>query len=407
MVALELRTEDESELEAVKSFMTKTCQCTLEDGRPCSTRYSTEFVIEWRIDCLMLQEQSYDCFNSLLSGYFLANRRIKNKERNATWKINDQRVCSRFFAFCHACSPRKLTTVVDQVNTNGLAGWSIRYKHRNDVTRSQGVLQAIEDVKVFLTGRVLDEGIALPGRCPSHNEFRAIRFPSHYTKKQLYLEYKEACVERGDQHVIAYSTFLMHWETGCNDVGIMGSASDVCELCRANMKRLGELASMEEGEQKEMQKREEFGAILNHLECVKTERKVYNKNVDHAKDAFRANSAAPAVSMLSFDFAECKTLPHFSVQPGPLHFLSRRKVFLFGITNEGEENSTFYIYDEAENGSVGKGGDAVCSMLYHHLEHFVPPSGAVSLQCDNCSGTEQKPDCYIVPRLASFLRTNT
>ena len=328
--------------------------------------------------------ESPRCLDLLITGFYLANRRV-NKGKAALWKVNGIRVCSKFFAFLHCISVTKLGSIVANVEKNGFSGLDRQCRHY-EPKRVEKTLAGITDVKNYLEGRMINEGIAVPGKCPSHSEYKAVRFPSHYTKLMLYEQYKSACVARGDEKIIVYSTFLSYWESGCPHLGIMGRSSDVCDYCREHMMTLGALAALPEGELKEAKKREELSGILKHLEHVKSERLAYNQSVKSAKDAFSANPAAPELITLSFDYAEGKLLPYYSTQPQQLHFLSRRKVNIFGVNDEGSGHGTVYLYDEEESAAIGKGASSVCSLLYHYLGRFISNAGEVRLQCDNCSG---------------------
>lgn len=385
-VPFDARPEDLEESVHVESYLKSTCGCTLNLGSPCSSLFTNGFVSGHRNDATSLQAESPESFNMLLAGFYCANRRVCNKEKTALWKIDGTRVCADFFAFMHACSTWKLNNIIKHVNEFGYSGWCSSRLRRNDPKRVEKTLTGINDVKNYLEGRMMDDAVALPGRCPSHSEFKAVRFPSHYTKKLLYDQYKASCESRGDDRTISYSSFLRYWESGCPHIGIMGPSSDLCDLCRAHMKVLGELAAIPDGEEKDLKKEAEYGTILNHLASVRSERAAYSMAVQKAKAAYASDPNAPEVVMVDFDYAECKTFPFFSAQPGPLHFMSRRKGNMFGIHNEGEGKSAIYLYDEEETSTIGKGANAVISMVYHYLGNYVGTARTLHLQCDNCSG---------------------
>lgn len=95
-----------------------------------------------------------------------------------------------------------------------------------------------------------------------------------------------------------------------------------------------------------------LSAAQHHLAAVATERSVYNKALEDSKQWVResfqdasGHFCPPPLFCnlrrqhdnclhLSFDFAQSVAYPSNPLQPGPLYFLSERKVYLFRICNE-------------------------------------------------------------------------
>ena len=79
---------------------------------------------------------------------------------------------------------------------------------------------------------------------------------------------------------------------------------------------------------------------------------------------------------------------HNIFQVGPAYFKTCRKCQVFGICQEAKSVQVNYLIDEADG--IGKGADAVLSLLHHYLdsEHF--PEGKnckeYHVQADNCVG---------------------
>ena len=93
--------------------------------------------------------------------------------------------------------------------------------------------------------------------------------------------------------------------------------------------------------------------------------------------------------------------PSDPLQPGPMYFLTPRKCAIFGVSCESLPRqvcisvqsavyvNTFmlqinYLIDEAVN--VGKGANAIISMLHHFFSTFGLGETEVHLHADNCSG---------------------
>ena len=97
---------------------------------------------------------------------------------------------------------------------------------------------------------------------------------------------------------------------------------------------------------------------------------------------------APATNHItvhySFDFAQQVHYPSNPLQPGPIYFLTPRKVAIFGICCEAIPHQVNFIIDEASD--TGKGANTVVSLLNYFFEHYGLGETTVSLHADNCSG---------------------
>jgi hypothetical protein len=93
---------------------------------------------------------------------------------------------------------------------------------------------------------------------------------------------------------------------------------------------------------------------------------------------------------LTFDFSQNVSVPHYARQPGPLYFLTLRKIQIFGVRIDGIPRQLNCLIDEDQTlGKDGKnthGPDAVISMLNWALEAYGRDSSACSIHADNCPG---------------------
>eukprot|EP00033_Pygsuia_biforma_P001497 GCRY01001689.1.p1 GENE.GCRY01001689.1~~GCRY01001689.1.p1 ORF type:complete len:184 (-),score=11.71 GCRY01001689.1:405-956(-) len=90
--------------------------------------------------------------------------------------------------------------------------------------------------------------------------------------------------------------------------------------------------------------------------------------------------------MISFDYAQQILLPYSCQQVGEIYFKTGRKVQLFGVTLENLPFFFLYLIDESE--SIGKGADAVISMVHSTLSQSLSKvkTKQLMMQADNCSG---------------------
>ena len=103
--------------------------------------------------------------------------------------------------------------------------------------------------------------------------------------------------------------------------------------------------------------------------------------------------------VLSFDFAENLLVPLLNPQPGSFYFNSRRKIEIFGVTDESKGIQTNYIFDECHK--INKGPNQIISMMHHHISTKIPEGAKMILYCDNCPGQNKNQTviaylCYLV-----------
>ena len=100
--------------------------------------------------------------------------------------------------------------------------------------------------------------------------------------------------------------------------------------------------------------------------------------------AQRPANTTPIVAHYSFDMAQQVFYPNDPLQPGPMYFLTPRKCAIFGVCCEAIPRQVNYLIDEAVD--MGKGSNAIVSMLHHYLAHHGLGEKRVHLHADNCGG---------------------
>jgi len=72
------------------------------------------------------------------------------------------------------------------------------------------------------------------------------------------------------------------------------------------------------------------------------------------------------------------------IQPSPMYFLILRKCVILGVCTESILRQVNYMVDEAVD--MGKGTNAIVSMLYNFFAHYGLGEKNVLLHADNCVG---------------------
>ena len=188
---------------------------------------------------------------------------------------------------------------------------------------------------------------------------------------------------------IAKSTFRKLWSAVCPYIICCKPMSDVCWICQRNNSLLYKSANVSDAEKSQRCK-----AQQDHLDRVAMERGLYRQQSKSAKVAAEQHgirglgkniACSRNIEMhYSFDFAQQVHYPSDPFQPGPVYFLTGRKLGIFGVHCEGVTKQVNYLLDEAV--SISKGSIAVVSFLHHFFTSYGLGETKVHLHCDNCSG---------------------
>ena len=161
-----------------------------------------------------------------------------------------------------------------------------------------------------------------------------------------------------------------------------------------------------------------------HLLEVTKERSLYKNALDSAKESIhqffsssgefsppppaeKATQCSRTITAhYSFDMAQQVFYPNDPLQPGPMYFLTPRKCAIFGVCCEAIPRQVNYLIDEAVD--IGKGANAVVSMLHHFFEVHGLGEKDVHLHADNCGGQNKNNIMvgYLLWRVLTGLHNN-
>ena len=191
------------------------------------------------------------------------------------------------------------------------------------------------------------------------------------------------------ERAVALTTFRKLWNRVCPYTICCKPMSDVCWVCQKNNNLVFKSANLSDAEKTNRCKIQQ-----DHLTEVALERTYYRDLVKSAKIAAeqqgvatlrQSNPCSKHMAMhYSFDFAQQVHFPSDPIQPGPVFFLTPRKLGIFGIHCEGVTQQVNYLVDEGV--SISKGSNSVISFLHHFFSQFGLGENVVHLHCDNCSG---------------------
>lgn len=294
--------------------------------------------------------------------------------RSMTYYFADHQICLSMYLFLHAFGIKRLKLVRSHFDKNGI---SVReHGSLNQVSKRKSIItfQDTENIVKFLNEYAEKWAIPLPGRLPQCRNFaKVVKLPSCDTKIVVYRKFQEACENADiDIRVPGTTTFKDIWNQFCPHIMTMKPASDLCDVCRINHLKLSRLANASFDEQQETLK-----LATEHLNTAKMQRDRYNSWREKAK-----KEKDPSLAVLSFDYAQNVSYPSSPQQVGSSYFKANRKCGLFGIHDEATGIQTNITIDEED--SVGKGGNAVISMLHFYLEKC--PAKNIVLFSDNCVG---------------------
>lgn len=276
-------------------------------------------------------------------------------------------ICRSFYFFLHAISNKRYKNLTSHYLKQGLCqrkhGLTGKINRKNFISEAEAV-----KVKNFIVNYAKKVAIPLPGRLPSHKNYKLMKLPSSDNKTVVYAKYVEACLP--GEKIIGLRSFQDLWARYCPFVVTMKPSTDLCDKCRQLMQNTANVANKSEDEKKKA-----ANDLLNHLEDARKQREYYNACIEKAEKTEEAEFL-----VISMDYAQNVSYPSSPQQVGSSYFKSGRKCAIFGIANERTKVQDNYLVDESY--SIGKGPNSVISMLDDYLERH--PSKKVIIFADNC-----------------------
>ncbi|ELU10752.1 hypothetical protein CAPTEDRAFT_187019 [Capitella teleta] len=383
------------------------CNCQHYQNGPCSQMFSPEEMANMKMDMAAYpyREQNMMLLGLIAAGIKVSDmtcnskqKRQKDREHPRTIYMHEgQQICISTFKFIFGISNPRLHRLRKHYAENGLipiesAAGGSRSKNAVSFEDTQKLVQ-------FIRNYAEDHALVLPGRVPGVWRNDVVLLPSSHTKTFVYNKYTDAM--EGVGRVVGRSSFYSLWKQLLPDILTCRPMTDLCWECQNNMTLIYRSSNLNEDQKSARLKQHEF-----HLERVGEERTFYKSMVEEAKKICTSlgvtelSTSAPCSQLVSmhysFDFAQQVHLPSDPLQPGPMYFLTPRKLGLFGVCCEGIPKQVNYLVDEAHCST--KGSNAVISYLDHFFEFHSLGETDVHLHCDNCSG--QNKNKYVLWYLA-------
>ncbi|CAB5382573.1 unnamed protein product [Rhizophagus irregularis] len=162
---------------------------------------------------------------------------------------------------------------------------------------------------------------------------------------------------------------LRIWKKYVPEIKFLSPRSDLCFHCK-NMRFNTQFWDQNEKENKVKEWHE-------HITWANQERDYYKKCIENSREQLSKINKELIIrsgnpnslefeNHISWDFAEGVHLPYSSQQEGSIYFKSPWKVSIFGICEEAFPQQKNYLIQENEN--VGKGADAVISLVHHYFK---------------------------------------
>jgi len=206
--------------------------------------------------------------------------------------------------------------------------------------------------------------------------------PSVFTLNKLFKSFCESYRETNgpvldkkgkEKSPISWGKFHDYWSKQYSCIKVLKKKTDFCEYCCKEQEKLKNSSSNEE-------EREIIQANLDmHLKEAKDARAAYT---DHR----RITALEDGKIVISMDYAECLMIPQLQNTPSTFYFKTRRKIDIFGISNEREtENGSIqlnFLIDECFK--IKKGPNTVITMLDYYIHNYIQEGKHLILYADNC-----------------------
>ena len=211
--------------------------------------------------------------------------------------------------------------------------------------------------------------------------------PCAFSIYKLLAIYNTLCREKGLKES-SRRTFRRVWlkDALLKNMIIRSPSKDECDFCvaLAHMKSHAFLKGMTTNNPAYEKAESEYRA---HCDAYHGMRDLYEANIVRAR-----NDQDGFFVCISFDYAQCASVPYAAQQPGPFYFYCPFKLYHFGICDEGTDIQHHFVYGEDQ---FGKGANQVVSLIHLYLtsirwrkeqdENVVMPKEMV-FWADNCAG---------------------
>lgn len=169
------------------------CTCTLFDGLPCSTRYSTAELLEMRMHHLSMTREELDIIAlvKLSTAIHVDPTTTASKQKpNQRKKIRSQyrheghNICRESFMFMHEIFKDRLTTLLKHYQENGASP----RVHGNKGNQPVHALSSTDCQRVvdFIFNYAEKHAVLLPGQIPGYRRDDLKLLPSSVSKASLH-----------------------------------------------------------------------------------------------------------------------------------------------------------------------------------------------------------------------------
>ncbi|MDM8549422.1 hypothetical protein QUF72_05055 [Desulfobacterales bacterium HSG2] len=403
--ATDARVSDEEEKmrqegREVRDFLSTECGCR----HNCSSQFTAEEVASARADykSMSWHEQNISLLGELrtmqrnkrtsaVEGSHNKRRKTRERQRWDYYIGAERPVCRRMFLFFHNEGLRRLLRLRKYLRDVGTAP-----PVHGNVARKPGHACSSEDknnVTTFIVNYAAVHGLPDPGRDLRTGQGNLkIFLPSVLTYESVHRIYEKSMCSLGLRG-LSYDGFRNLWHRSAPHIVFINPRSDLCATCENHRKVLHRAATMSEEEKLRC-----LREARRHLLEAKAERDYYRKSIRISKKAYsdlnenrhyvphvpHSCNSADIIMHYSWDYAQDIHFPYEDQQVGTIYFKTPRKAKLFGVCAEGIPKQVNYLTDEDQQ--IGKGANAVISMLDHFFAvHGVGETHA-RLTADNCVG---------------------
>lgn len=322
-----------------------------------------------------------------LMGVLDACTYIRNQQRDTTYRALNTRVCQQAFLKIHELDAKTLNDLRRHLHTKGVCP-----KEHGNLRRAPKhklMVSTLENVKTFLQNWVDDFGRWEP-RARRQDDGQVTQYFAPGTKKRdIFTHYEEAC-RQDSKEPVAFSTFKEVWLEQMPHIRIMSPKSDVCEKCELLTEAYTKIPPGHPDDRRQV-----LQELDQHVAYAKEEHDDYKRRVNESRKELTDNNYNPDFPYrkmaYTFDFAQTVSLPHRARQPGPIYFLSLRKVHLFGFSVDAYRQQFNYLFDEADciglDGKESHAPNTVISLMHDALEKQVACHNdeVAHFNADNCA----------------------
>ncbi|GES74104.1 hypothetical protein GLOIN_2v1777628 [Rhizophagus clarus] len=328
----------------------------------------------------------------------------KRQRLDNNYVFEGMQICSTAFLTIYGIGEKYWRNIRNHYSQQGISPRV--HKLTGRLSNSSLSFEKILEILTFIVNYANIHGLPSLGRHFQRDTLLVTFLPASESYSSLYRLYTST-IEDLDQKIIHLTTFWRIWNKYIPEIKFLSPRSDLCFKCKEYQFKL----------QREQNSEIQVAEWNNHFLWAQKEREYYRNCIQASKIFLKQQPNFPEYlrpnnpnsfnfeNHISWDYAEQVKIPFSSQQEGSIYFKSPYNIQVFGICEDAFPIQRNYLIKEEE--SIGKGANAVISLVHNYFTLYGMGETELVIHADNCTGQNKNNAMimYLAWRVACGLHT--